>query len=361
MSRTPKIAEIGAPPGEKSAREGTFGSPEARALHEAHPAIDLHADTLMWSRWIGYDLAKHHRPFFPAAAFFGHVDVPRLAAGGIGAQFFGLVSLPFAKRGHVRAIDEQIDVLDGHIAQGDGRLRKVRSADDVERAGRDGVTGALLGIEGAHGLDGDLDRVDHFARRGVRYLGLLHFSSNEAGYPAYGAGRSDGNGLTRWGAELVRRCEAASVIVDLAHINRPGFLQACEMATRPPIVSHTGVASAHAHWRNIDDEQIRAVAKRGGVVGIIFCPRFLGGDSVDDVVRHLRHVIDVGGEDTPALGSDWDGMIVPTPALCDAAHLPLLTDALLRAGLGEKTIAKVLRHNTLRVLRECPPAPRAQA
>jgi membrane dipeptidase len=332
----------------------SHGSADARALHDAYPAIDLHADTLMWSRWIGYDLAVRHRPFFPAAAFFGHVDVPRLVDGGIGAQFFGLVSLPVADRGHVRAIDEQIDALDAHIASEKGGLRKVRTAEDVERAQRDRATGALLGIEGAHALEGDLDRIDHFARRGVRYLGLLHFSANEAGFPAYGAGRRDGEGLTSWGQELVRRCEAASVIVDLAHINRRGFLDVCGMATRPPIVSHTGVTRAHQHWRNIDDEQIRAVAARGGVVGIIFCPRFLGGDSIEDVVRHLRHVIDVGGEDAPALGSDWDGMIVPTPDLCDAAHLPLLTDALLRAGLTEAAIAKVLRQNALRVLRDCP-------
>ena len=337
-----------------SLRRPSFGSAEARALHAAHPAIDLHADTLMWSRWIGYDLGKLHEPFLPAAAFFGHVDVPRLEAGGIGAQFFGLVSLPVAARGQVRAIDEQIDALEAQIAAYEG-FSKIRSAEEIERVQREGTTGALLGIEGAHALEGDLDRVDHFARRGVRYLGLLHFSANEAGFPAYGAGRRDREGLTRWGRELVRRCEAASVIVDLAHINRTGFLEACAMAARPLIVSHTGVSRAYDHWRNIDDEQIRAVADRGGVVGIIFCPRFLGGDGIDDVVRHLRHVIDIGGEDTPALGSDWDGMIVPTPDLRDAAHLPLLTDALLRAGMHEETIAKILRHNALRVLRECPP------
>src|SRR6476619_4743920 len=110
------------------------GSPEARALHAAHPAIDLHADTLMWTRWIGYDLGARHEPFFPAAAFFGHVDQPRLQDGGIGAQFFGLVSLPVAGRGNVRAIDEQIDALEAFIASGSGQLRQVRTADEVEAA-----------------------------------------------------------------------------------------------------------------------------------------------------------------------------------------------------------------------------------
>src|SRR5262245_36991926 len=86
-----------------------FGTADARALHTAHPAIDLHADTLMWSRWIGYELGVRHETPLPRGAFLGHVDVPRLVEGGIGAQFFGLVSLPVAARGNGRAIDEQID------------------------------------------------------------------------------------------------------------------------------------------------------------------------------------------------------------------------------------------------------------
>jgi membrane dipeptidase len=331
------------------------GSPDARALHAAHPAIDLHADTLMWTRWIGYELGARHEAPLPRGAFFGHVDLPRLNEGGIGAQFFGLVSLPVAHRGNARVIDEQIDLLDVEVAKDHGRFRKVRSADEVLRAHEEGATGALLGIEGAHALDGDLDRIEHFARRGVRYLGILHFSANEAGFPAYGRGRSDGDGLSRWGKELVERCEAAGVIVDLAHVNKKGFLDACAMVKRPPIVSHTGVTSAFRHWRNIDDDQLRAIADKGGVVGIIFCPRFLGGDRIDDVVRHLRHVIDVAGEDTVALGSDWDGFIVPTRDLRDAARLPLLTDALLAARFREATIAKLLRRNALRVLADAPP------
>jgi membrane dipeptidase len=210
--------------------------------------------------------------------------------------------------------------------------------------------GALLGIEGAHALEGDADKLDHFARRGVRYLGLTHFSANAAAYPAYGIGRNDGEGLTDHGRELVRRAEALGVLVDLAHINRKGFLEACALATRPLIVSHTGVLGVFEHWRNIGDDQLRAVAERGGVVGVIFCPQFVGGDGAAQVARHLRHILDVCGEDTPALGSDWDGFIVPTGDLCDAAHLPLLTDALLAAGLREEVIGKILHGNVMRVL-----------
>jgi membrane dipeptidase len=328
------------------------GSQEAQALHEEYPAIDLHADTLMWARWTGYDIHSRHEPPLWRAAFGGHIDLPRMRDGGMGAQFFGLVSVPIARqiRGLARAVHEQIDALLEAVGRQPGALRLVRTAAEVEECRREGAVGALLGIEGAHALEGDLERLEGFARRGVRYLGLLHFSANEAGFPAYGRGRRDAEGLTPWGRELVRRCEAAGVLVDLAHINRQGFLDACALSTRPPIVSHTGVLGVFEHWRNIDDDQLRAVADRGGVIGVIFCPRYVGGDGLEPVVRHLQHILDVVGEDTPALGSDWDGFIVPTRELADPRGLPLLTDALLRAGMTPRTIGKILRGNVLRVL-----------
>jgi membrane dipeptidase len=308
----------------------------------------------MWARWFGYDLHTRHTPPLPRAALGGHVDLPRMHDGGMGAQFFGLVSVPLAwrARGMARVIDEQIDALEEAALRRPGALRVVRTAEEIETCKQRGVIGALLGIEGAHALEGNLDRLAAFARRGVRYLGLLHFSANEAGYPAYGRGAQEAAGLTPWGHELIVRCEELGVIVDLAHINRRGFLEACAQAKRAPIVSHTGVTGAFSHWRNIDDEQLRAVAAKGGCVGVIFCPRYVGGDGIEPVVRHLLHMLNVTGEDVPALGSDWDGFIVPTQALSDPRGLPLLTEALLKAGLGERVIGKILRDNVLRVLRE---------
>jgi membrane dipeptidase len=309
----------------------------------------------MWSRWVNYDLHARHEPPLPFAAWAGHVDVPRLNEGGVGAQFFGLVSLPVGqRRGLAAVIDQQIDELESAVDKAPDRLVKARTPEDIRAATARGQVAALLGIEGAHALEGRLDNVDHFARRGVRYLGLSHFSANETSFPAFGRGRRDGEGLTPFGRDVVRRCEEVGVVVDLAHINKKGFLEASEMATRPPIVSHTGVLGVFEHWRNIDDEQLRAVADKGGCVGVIFCPKFLGGDGLAPVVAHLRHILDVCGEDAPALGSDWDGFIVPTKDLCDAARVPLLTDALLEAGLGERVIGKILHGNVMRVLGDVP-------
>lgn len=332
-----------------------IGSPDARALHERYPAIDLHADSLMWSRWVSYDLHARHEPPLWRAALGGHVDVPRLKEGGIGAQFFGLVSLPIGQRSGLAAvIDEQIDELETAVRKNPSRLVKAITAEDIESATSRGAVAALLGIEGAHSLEGDINKLEHFARRGVRYLGLLHFSANEVGFPAAGRGRSPSEGLTAFGREVVRRCEDLGVIVDLAHINRRGFLEACEMARRPLIVSHTGVLGAFKHWRNISDDELSAVADTGGCVGVIFCPRFLGGEGLEPVVRHLRHIINVCGEDAPALGSDWDGFIVPTQDLSEASKLPLLTDALLQAGFRVDVIGKILRDNAMRVIRDNP-------
>lgn len=331
-----------------------FGSPEARALHGLYPAIDLHADSLMWSRWTGYDLHTRHEPPLPFAALGGHVDIPRMIEGGVGAQFFGLVSIPFPTRGLAAVIDEQIDRLDATVAQNPSRIQKARTRAEVERAAATGTIAALLGIEGGHALEGNLDKLDHFARRGVRYLGLCHFSANELCYPAYGRGRKDGEGLTPFGRDVVARAAELGVVVDLAHINKRGFLDACELAKYPPIVSHTGVLGAFEHWRNIDDDQLRAIADRGGVVGVIFCPRYIGADGIEPIVKHLRHIVDICGEDAPALGSDWDGFIVPTKDLCDASRLPLLTDGLLQGGFSEEAIAKILRRNVLRVLGDNP-------
>jgi membrane dipeptidase len=151
--------------------------------------------------------------------------------------------------------------------------------------------------------------------------------------------------MNRWG-----------LIVDLAHVNRRGFFDAVAATATAPIVSHTGVAGVRAHWRNIDDEQIRAVAERGGVVGVIFAPRYLGGDGVEAVCDHLLHIMNVGGEGVPALGSDFDGAVKPPRGLEDVAALPALTAALLGRGVSRAAVKKLLGENALRVLADVPPA-----
>jgi len=328
---------------------------EARALHEEVHVLDLHADTAKLMDKLGYDLAaRHERPMPKAVNVFGHVDLPRMRDGGMAGQFFSFWTAPYPERGCARSVTKQLDALDVAMAKHPEQLAWTRTGADVRAAKAAGRIAALGGIEGGQALEGQLDTIEAFSRRGVRYLGLLHFSANAIGKPAKGRGADPSAGLTAFGRDVVRECERCGVIVDLAHINRRGFFDALELATVPPMVSHTGVLGVHQHWRNIDDEQIRALANKGGCIGIIFSRKYLGSASIESVVDHILHVIDVAGEDIPALGSDFDGFVVPPHGLEDISAMPNLTVALSRRGVPPRVLEKILGGNVLRVLDAAP-------
>jgi membrane dipeptidase len=328
---------------------------EARALHAECCVLDLHADTAKLMDKLGYDLAQRHdRPMPARANLIGHVDLPRLREGGVAGQFFSFWTTPYPERGCARSVADQLDALDAAMEKHPSELAWTRTGADVRAAKAGGRIAALGGIEGGQALEGEIDAVEAFSRRGVRYLGLLHFSANAIGRPAKGRGSDATAGLTGFGRDVVRECERCGVIVDLAHINRRGFFDALELATLPAMVSHTGVLGVHQHWRNIDDEQLRAIADNGGCVGVIFARRFLGAASIDAVVDHLLHIIAVAGDDVPALGSDFDGFVVPPVGLEDVAALPNLTVALSRRGVPPRVLEKILGGNVLRVLDAVP-------
>jgi len=328
---------------------------EARALHAECCVLDLHADTAKLMDKLGYDVAQRHdRPMPTRVNVFGHVDLPRLRDGGVAGQFFSFWTAPYPERGCARSVADQLDALDQAMARHPSELAWTRTGAEVRAAKAAGQIAALGGIEGGQALEGRLDAIEPFARRGVRYLGLLHFSANAIGRPAKGKGSDGSVGLTAFGRDVVRECERCGVIVDLAHINRRGFFDALEVATEPPMVSHTGVLGVHQHWRNIDDEQLRAIADKGGCVGVIFARKYLGSASIEAVVDHLLHIIDVAGDDLPALGSDFDGFVVPPIGLEDVAALPNLTVALSRRGVAPRVLEKILGGNVLRVLDAVP-------
>jgi membrane dipeptidase len=328
---------------------------EARALHAEVHVLDLHADTAKLMDKLGYDLAaRHERPMPKAVNVFGHVDLPRMRDGGMAGQFFSFWTTPYPERGCAKSVTRQLDALDDAMAKHPEQLAWTRTGADVRAAKAAGQIAALGGIEGGQALEGDLETIEAFSRRGVRYLGLLHFSQNAIGRPAKGRGSDATAGLTAFGRDVVRECERCGVIVDLAHINRKGYFDALELATVPPMVSHTGVLGVHEHWRNIDDEQIRALADKGGCVGIIFSRKYLGSASIESVVDHIMHVIDVAGDDVPALGSDFDGFVVPPEGLEDVASMPNLTVALSRRGVPPRVLEKILGGNVLRVLDAVP-------
>ena len=328
---------------------------DARALHDEVCVLDLHADTPKLMDRAGYDLSKAHARLPRPINYAGHVDLPRLREGGVAGQFFGMWTAPYPERGCAASVHRQLDAIDRAIDRHPAELAWALTAADVKAAKAQGRVAALGGIEGGQALEGSIAPLEAFARRGVRYLGLLHFSANAIGAPARGRGEDPDQGLTAFGRDVVRECERLGVILDLAHINRRGYFDALALMTSAPMVTHTGVGGVHPHWRNLDDEQIRAVAQHGGAIGIIFAPRFLGGATVEAVVDHVMHIVKIAGDDVPALGSDFDGFVIPPQGLDDVASLPNLTAALSRRGLPLRSIEKVLGGNVMRVLEATPP------
>jgi membrane dipeptidase len=216
-------------------------------------------------------------------------------------------------------------------------------ASAIRRNHADGKLSYFHGVEGAHAIEGKLSRVSELRERGVLFIGLVHLRDNEIGGSSSGTDR----GLTELGRKLIGEMNRSGVLIDLAHASTTTFFEAVELTTLPPIVSHSGVRAVHDTWRNLADDQIRAVAARGGVVGVMLAPPALRAKSVEEAVRHLEHVIEVGGEDAAAIGSDFDGYVDPA---IDASGLPALTELLLRRGHSEERVRKFLGENVLRVL-----------
>jgi microsomal dipeptidase-like Zn-dependent dipeptidase len=232
----------------------------------------------------------------------------------------------------------------------------VRSAADLEallarRVTDRSVVGALLSIEGAHALDGELANLDRLDAAGYRMVGLAHFFDNAFAGSAQGVAKT---GLTGAGRELVAELERRRILVDVAHASSATIDDVLAIATRPVVASHTGVRGIADHGRNLGDDHLRAIAATGGIVGIGFWPTACGGDGVEWIARSIAHAIAIAGAEHVGLGSDFDGA-VPVPF--DASGMALLTAALLAHGLDEAEIAAVMGGAAVRLLREAlPPA-----
>jgi membrane dipeptidase len=345
-------------------------SMEAADLHERLTIVDLHADSLLWGRDL---LERGDR---------GHVDIPRLVEGNVALQVFAmptkvprnlniernddrtddiaLVALiqgwpAVTLRSLLARAEHQAARLRAMSAASRGGLALIRSAADLEalltrrRAG-ERVVGGLLAIEGAHALDGDPANVDRLFEAGYRMVGLAHFFDNVFAGSAHGTTKG---GLTVAGREVVERLEAQSILVDLAHASAATIDDVLAIATRPVVVSHTGVRGTADNARNLSDDQLRGIAASGGLVGIGFWPTASGGEDATSIARAIVHACAVIGWTHVGLGSDFDGA-VPVPF--DSSGLGLLTAALLAEGLDEAAIASVMGGNAVDLLARCLPA-----
>lgn len=356
-------------------RHAPYASNAAAAdLHQRLLIVDLHADALLWPR----DLLQHGMPPAPASQAGGHVDVPRLIEGNVALQAFTIVTkmprnpqlenngddtdnitpLALASRWPLRSWSSlteralvQAAKLQEAAARSQGRLSLIRSRADLaaylqRREQEPHITAGFLGVEGAHALEGNLANIDRLYDAGVRMMAPTHFFDNDIAGSLHGQSKA---GLSRKGQEMIRRMEAKHMLLDLAHASPRTVSDALAIATRPVLVSHTGVKGTCNNARNLSDEQLRAIARKGGVVGIGYWQTAVCGTDAAAVARAIIYASRLIGAQHVALGSDFDGAVAMP---FDTAGLVLITQALQQRGMSEADIRLVMGGSALRLLRE---------
>lgn len=292
-----------------------------------------------------------------------HMDIPRMREGGFHAGFFVVGNGPTA---NVRVVLEQTLTS---IERLPDDLLRVAASRDVEVARRTGRIGLLLAIEGAgRWLEGELDVLHLYHRLGVRCVGLTHGEGGDEPGLLQGtkspfgpcsaadreAERRNAGGLTPFGRQVLEECNRLGIVTDLSHANDRAFYEALERSSLPPVVTHSAAFACCPHWRCLTDDQLRALAQAGGVIGLAFVPFFLDADAatLDRLVDHLCHVADLVGIDHVAIGSDFDGMGATVPVVPDVSRLADLTHRMLERGLLAAEVEQVWGGNFLRVLRQ---------
>lgn len=332
----------------------------------ADPAVDvfdLHLDTYIASRIARRDLQKRHRLGGPLHyRLYGMVDLPSAIDAGMTGGMWSITTNPFRPaRARQRAFHRNLRGIQAEFERRPDRARVVRNVTEYRAARAEGVHGCFVAIQGGNAIEHDPTLLDDMPGDLVSRITLVHLTDSGIGAtsapsPAIPLLGRKHEGLTDLGRDYVRRCNSARILVDLAHISRTGFDDALAVHDPglPPIVTHTGIDAVHRHWRNLTDHQVKAIAERGGTVGIMYQSSFLGepywGGRCEAVLDHAQHVIDLVGDDHVSLGSDWDGAIMPPRDLRRPADLPNLVAGMLQRGWSHDRCGKVLGENALRVI-----------
>lgn len=325
----------------------------AKALHAAVPLIDGHNDYPWALRGVdaGRDFAKADITGAVPALM---TDIPRLRAGGLGAQFWS-VYVPSTMQGKdaVRATLEQIDVVHRMTKRWSETFELALTADDVERIFRKGRIASLIGMEGGHSIDSSLATLRMMHALGARYMTLTH--SSNVPWADSATDTSAHGGLTTFGEAVVREMNWLGMLVDLSHVSPDTMQDALRVTAAPVIFSHSSSRAVHDVPRNVPDDVLRLLPRNGGVVMVTFVPGFLTAApraSVTDIANHIDHIRQVAGIDHIGLGGDFDGITAVPEGVEDVSKYPVITAELLRRGYSDEDVKKILGLNVLRVMRQ---------
>jgi membrane dipeptidase len=347
----------------------------ARRLHRRALVVDTHCDTTQRLSKPDFVFGRRHDT--------GHVDIPRLRAGGVDALFLAVwASQPSQPGEGIREARRQLDLIDETIERFPADLAAAHTAYDIERARAGGRIAVLRAIEGGHLIEDSLDTLREYHARGATYMTLTHawntsWADSSGLYepvaPRHG-------GLTEFGREVLSEMNRLGMMIDLSHASDETFWQALEVSRAPVLVTHSSCRAVRPHCRNITDEMMRALADSGGVVQINFSAAFVDADypplnpaslkammagepppdevlahgtPLDKLVDHFEHALGVVGPAHVGIGSDFDGVGHLPTGMEDCSKLPNLTAELLRRGVREDDLTLVLGQNVLRVMRRC--------
>ncbi|PYP77405.1 MAG: membrane dipeptidase [Gemmatimonadetes bacterium] len=372
-------------------------SPRALRVYREALVVDTHND--MPSRILedGYDPDVRHAPGFGPKE--GHTDLPRLIESGLTAEFMSAwVDAPYAAKpgaSFERAM-QHVSTIRAWVDRHPDRLIFATTAADVRRAKQEGKIAILIGVEGGHAIESSLDRLRELHAHGVRYLTLTWNNGLPWAGSSIGVDGTRRGGLTDFGRDVVREMNRLGMLVDLSHVSDSTFYDAIAVSSVPVIASHSSARAISDFPRNLSDDQLRAIARNGGVVNVNFFSRFLDSEyraraeAVDaqiDAARralraapdsasvaaqlsarrdsllaaipqtpfgvlidHLDHVARVAGIDHVGLGSDFDGVSALPLGMEDVTRLPRIAQALLDRGYSEGDVKKVLGGNMMRVM-----------
>ncbi|QKV94579.1 membrane dipeptidase [Streptomyces sp. NA02950] len=364
---------------------------QARELLTTHPVVDGHND-LPWAlrEQVRYDLDR--RDIAADLSAHTHTDLPRLRAGGVGAQFWSVyVRSDFSGDTAVSATLEQIDVVRRFTAAHPDQLRPALTADDVEAARAEGRIASLMGAEGGHSINCSLATLRALYDLGVRYLTLTH--NDNVPWADSATDEPRANGLTRFGEEVVREMNRLGMLVDLSHVSADTMRDALRVTEAPVVFSHSSARAVCDHPRNIPDDVLELLPGNGGVAMVTFVPKFVLPEAVawtqaaDENMRahglhplemseagiavhrafeeanprprataatvadHLDHMRELAGIDHIGIGGDFDGTAFTPDDLADVAGYPNLIAELLDRRWSPADLAKLTWQNAVRTLR----------
>jgi membrane dipeptidase len=367
----------------------------ARKIHFKAVLIDTHNDVLSSSVLEGIDISHRINS--------GQSDLDRFKDGGVDVQFFSVWTgeKPRNEEGFFKDANQEIDSLEFIILRNTDRMVPGYTFRDVKKGIRQKKLVALIGVEGGHMIEGDLDKLDSLYRRGMRYMTLTWNNSNSWATSAMDetehADSLPHKGLTEFGKQVIKRMNELGVIVDLSHTGEQTFYDAIAATTKPVLLSHSSVWNICPVFRNVKDDQIRAVAKNGGVICINFYSGFLDSNfakkmdelegtrgkqikdslkqyydaakmneiwkqyfsaelepyrpTISKLVDHIDYIVKLVGDDYVGIGSDFDGVSSVPVGLDDLTKNPLITEELRKRGYSKKSIKKILGGNVLRVMK----------